>query len=155
MPKIDIASVEKISKSAYPPVYAAVVAGRMKQRLGDAVGLTHFGVNLLTLAPGAQSSQRHWHQHEDEFVYVLAGEVTLVEDNGETLLKAGDAAGWKAGVPVGHMLVNRGAAPVQILEIGTRADVDAVTYTDDGVDMAARKDAGGPWVMTRRDGGPF
>ena len=155
MPKIDISSVEKQSKTAYPPAYAKAVAGRIKQRLGDAAGLSQFGVNLVSLAPGAQSSHRHWHATEDEFLYVLSGEIILVEDTGETRLNAGDAAGFKAGAPIGHTVVNRSDLPATYLEVGTRVDADVVTYTDPAVDMKATKEAGGPWLMTRRDGSPF
>jgi uncharacterized cupin superfamily protein len=155
MPKIDIAAVEKQTKTTYPPQYAKDVVGRVKQRIGDAAGLTQFGVNLVSLAPGAQSSQKHWHRAEDEFVYVLSGEVVLVEDTGDTTLRAGDAAGFKAGVAVGHTVVNRSGAPATYLEVGTRVEADVVTYTDPKVDMVATKEAGGPWKMTRRDGSPF
>lgn len=155
MPKIDIDAVEKQSKTTYPPQYAKIVAGRVKQRIGDAAGLTQFGVNLVSLAPGAQSSQKHWHAAEDEFLYVLSGEVTLIEDTGETRLRAGDAAGFKAGVAVGHTVANRSSAPASYLEVGTRVDADVVTYTDPAVDMKATKEAGGPWKVTRRDGSPF
>lgn len=155
MPKIDIDVVEKSAKTAYPPAYARATMGRVKQRLGDAAGLTQFGVNLTTLAPGAASAHRHWHAVEDEFVFVIAGELTLIEDGGETLMRAGDAAGFKGGAPVGHHLVNRSAAPAVYLEIGARVDADLVTYTDPAIDMVARKSAGGPWMMTRRNGAPF
>ena len=155
MPKIDVAAVEKNITTSYPPDYARAVAGRVKQRLGDAAGLTQFGVNLVTLAPGAQSSHRHWHGVEDEFVYVLSGELVLSEDGAETRLVAGDAAGWKGGVAVGHTVINRSAAPATYLEVGTRVEADVVTYTDPDVDMKAVKDAGGPWRMSRRDGRPF
>lgn len=155
MPKIDVGAVEKLTKTAYPPQYAKDVEGRVKQRIGDAAGLTQFGVNLVSLAPGAQSSQKHWHRTEDEFVYVVSGEVVLVEDTGETILRAGEAAGFRAGVPVGHTIVNRSAGPAVYLEIGTRVEADVVTYTDPRVDMMGTKEKGGPWRMTRRDGSPF
>ena len=92
MPKIDLAAVPAHKGSGYPPPFDAPCATRTRRRLGDAGGLTDFGVNLMTLPPGGWSSQRHWHSHEDELVYVLEGEVTLVEDGGETLLRAGDCA---------------------------------------------------------------
>ena len=155
MPKINIDAVEKHTKTTYPPQYAGVVKGRIKQKLGDAAGITQFGVNLVSLAPGAQSSHRHWHQSEDEFLYVLSGELTLVEDAGETLLRAGDAAGFKAGVSVGHTVANRSTEPAAYLEVGTRVDADVVTYTDPDIDMKATKEAGGPWRMTRRNGCAF
>jgi uncharacterized cupin superfamily protein len=98
MPKIDIAALKTDSRTGYPEPFRQAVQGRSRKRLGDAVGLDQFGVNLTTLKPGAASSQRHWHANEDELVYVLAGEVVLCEDGGETVLRPGDAAGWKAGV---------------------------------------------------------
>ena len=155
MPKIDIDAVEGMTKTAYPPDYAKAVRGRVKKRIGDAAGLTQFGVNLVTLAPGAQSSHRHWHAAEDEFLYVLSGEVVLVEDTGETRLVAGDAAGFKAGVPVGHTVANRSPAPATYLEVGTRVEADVVTYTDPAIDMKGTKEKGGSWVMSRRNGAPF
>ena len=133
MPKIDIANVKVEVSTGYPEPYRAVVAGRLRQRLGNAVGLDQFGVNLSTLAPGAASSQRHWHTSEDEFIYMLAGELVLCEDGGETVLRPGDAAGWKAGVANGHCLVNRGSVDAVYLEIGSRAVNDDVDYPD--IDM--------------------
>src|SRR6516165_4024958 len=107
MPKIDIGKVLVDASSLYPAQFRKVVDGRQRQRLGNAAGLTQFGVNLTRLKPGAASAQRHWHTAEDEFVYVLAGEVVLCEDGGEVVMRAGDAAGFKAGVTNGHCLVNR------------------------------------------------
>ena len=107
MPKIDIDNVPIDSSSLYPEPFRAITLGRARKRLGNAVGLTQFGVNLTTLKPGAASAQRHWHEAEDEFIYVLAGELVLCEDGGEIVLKPGDAAGWKAGVADGHCLINR------------------------------------------------
>src|SRR5579862_9116716 len=107
MPKIDVARLKVETASGYPEPYRAAVAGRSRQRLGDAAGLDQFGVNLTRLQPGAQSAQRHWHAAEDEFVYVLAGELVLCENEGETILRAGDAAAFKAGVANGHCLINR------------------------------------------------
>src|ERR1700726_3181587 len=118
MPKIDIAKIPIDTRTGYPPPLDRVVIGRERKRLGNAVGLDQFGVNLTTLTPGAASSQRHWHANEDELVYVLAGEVVLCEDDGETVLRPGDAAGWKAGVANGHCLVNRSAQDAVYLEIG-------------------------------------
>src|SRR5262252_4755200 len=104
----------------YPPPYDEPCRARERRRLGDAAGLTQFGVNLLRLDPGVWSSQRHWHTHEDEFVYVLAGEVVLVTDAGEETLGPGDCAGFKAGVRDGHCLQNRSDAPAEILVVGSR-----------------------------------
>ena len=104
MPKIDIGKIAIDTSTGYPPPFNKAVEGRSRKRLARAAGLTHFGVNICTLKPGAASSQRHWHESEDELVYVLSGEVVLHEDDGETVLKPGDAAAWKAGVPNGHRL---------------------------------------------------
>ncbi len=133
-------------------VRPAVPRPRQRSRLGDAAGLTQFGVNLLTLPPGAWSSQRHWHSAGDEFVYVLCGEVVLVTDDGEEILHAGDAAGFPANDPNGHCLQNRSAAEARVIEIGTRVVGDVGYYSD--IDMVAP--AGGePAVYTRRDGTPY
>ena len=154
MPKIDTSALPVLSGTSYPAPYDAAVRGRTRQRLGDAAGLTQFGVNLCRLAPGAASAHRHWHAAEDEFVLVLSGEVVLEEDGAEEVLRAGEAAGFAAGRAIGHRLVNRGADEAVILEIGTRAEADEVTYTDEAVDMHAAKTDGGTWIMTRKDGRP-
>jgi uncharacterized cupin superfamily protein len=123
---------------------------RVRQALGDAAGLTQFGVNLLRLAPGAWSSQRHWHTHEDEFVWVVSGEVTLVTDAGEEILRAGDSAGFKAGVEDGHHLQNRSKSEAVVLELGSRRpEVDAADYPDVDMRWAPGK---GP---THKDGRPY
>src|SRR6185312_6802234 len=106
MPKIDIAAVPERKGGGYPKPFNAPLAGRVRQRLGNAAGLKDFGVNLMRLPPGGWSSQRHWHSHEDELVYVLEGEVVLVEDGGETVLRAGDCAGFPKGSGNGHHLIN-------------------------------------------------
>jgi uncharacterized cupin superfamily protein len=141
MPKIDIASLKVEISTGYPEPYRAVVAGRSRRRLGDAAGLDQFGVNLTRLAPGAQSAQRHWHAAEDELVYVLEGELVLHENDGETILSAGEAAAFKAGVANGHCLINRSAQDAVYLEIGTRSPREAVEYPD--IDLRARKDESG------------
>src|SRR5262245_30300660 len=105
MPKIDIEKLPLDQSTSYPPPFNRTVQGRARKRLGRAGGLTQFGVNICTLKPGAASSQRHWHEKEDELVYVLEGEVVLCEDGGETVLRAGEAAAWKAGLTDGHWLV--------------------------------------------------
>src|SRR5690606_30999537 len=110
MPKIDLEAAPKFEGSSYPPPFDEPCKGRTGVRLGAAAGLTQFGANVITLEPGAWSSQRHWHEKEDELVYVLSGEVVLVEDEGETVLRAGECAAWKAGVRNGHHLVNRSAS---------------------------------------------
>ena len=131
----------------YPPPYDAALAGRAKRVLGDAFGLTQFGVNLTVLAP-----ERHWHESEDEFVYVLEGEVTLVDDAGEHLLTPGMCVGFKAAVPNGHKLVNNSAAPAMYLEVGTRAEGDRAHYPE--ADMLAVKE-NGKYRLTRKDGTPY
>lgn len=132
MPKIDISKLEtRVGSPNYPAPFKAVCAGRHKTALGNAVGLTQFGVNLTRLKPGAASALRHWHENEDEFVYILEGECTLIEDSGETILKAGDSAGFKANVPNGHHLVNRTDRDMVYLEIGTRAKAERAHYPDD------------------------
>ncbi len=138
MPKIDIDRIALDTATGYPAPFNKAVEGRARKRLGNAVGLDQFGVNLCRLKPGAASSQRHWQHREDEFVYMLEGEVVLCEDGGETLLKSGDAAGWKAGVPNGHCLVNRSNRDAVFLEIGTRALSEKVTYSD--IDMLFERD---------------
>ncbi len=118
--KIQIEQAPITRGSTYPPPYDVPCRGRVRSRLGDAAGLTQFGVNLTRLSPGAWSSQRHWHGGEDEFVYVLDGELVLVSDAGEELLRAGDCAGFKAGASDGHHLQNRSDRDAVFLEIGTR-----------------------------------
>ena len=151
MPKIDLKAAPVRVGSGYPPPYDAAVAARRRQRLGDAAGLDGFGVNLLTLAPGVWSSQRHWHSHEDEFIYVLKGEVVLVTDAGEEPLVAGDCAGFKAGVGDGHHLINRTDHEAKVLEVGLRLPaVDRTVYSD--IDMVAEPDEE---HFRRRDGSLF
>jgi uncharacterized cupin superfamily protein len=152
MPKIDIAKVKVEVATGYPEPYRAVVAGRLRQRLGNAVGLDQFGVNLTRLKPGAQSSQRHWHAAEDELVFIIEGTVVLCENEGETVLQAGDAAGWKAGVANGHCLINRSTQDAVILEIGTRAPRERAEYPD--IDLRALKDENG-MRYTHKSGEPY
>ena len=152
MPRIDIASLKIDTATGYPEPYRQAVAGRLRKRLGNAVGLDQFGVNLTTLKPGAWSSQRHWHECEDELVYMLEGEVVLCEDGGETVLKAGDAAGWKANSPNGHCLVNRSSRDAVFLEIGSRAPRERATYPD--IDMLAERDASGMHYL-HKSGEPY
>jgi uncharacterized cupin superfamily protein len=133
MPKIDIAAVPQRKGSGYPPPFNAPCADRVRQRLGDAGRLTDFGVNLMRLPPGGWSSQRHWHSHEDEFVYVLEGELALVEDGGETLLRAGDCAAFPKGSGDGHHLINRSDTMAVYLEVGSRHPADVTTCSD--IDM--------------------
>jgi len=152
MPKIDIAKLAADSSTIYPAPFRKEVEGRQRKRLGNVVGLTQFGVNLTTLKAGAWSSQRHWHAHEDELIYVLEGELVLREDGGETVLRPGDAAGWKAGVANGHCLINRGARDAVFLEIGARAPREQVKYSD--IDMRLERDAQGVRFL-RKSGEPY
>ena len=152
MPKLDMASIPEKGGTGYPAHLAAITHGRFRRRLGDAGGLTQFGVNLCRLEPGSGSSVRHWHHNEDEFVYVLEGEVVLIEDEGETVLKPGDAATFKAGVANGHCLINRGKVDALILEVGTRSTNEIAEYSD--VDMRAVA-TGRVMTFTRKDGSSF
>ena len=150
MPKIDIANAPTRTGSAYPSPFDQPCQARHRTKLGDAAGLTQFGVNLMRLAPGAWTSQRHWHTHEDELVWIVSGEVVLVEDEGETVLRAGDCAGFKAGVPNGHHIINRSGEEAVLLEMGARLpDVDAADYPD--LDMIVGPDE----VYRHRDGTPY
>ncbi|MEJ0099618.1 MAG: cupin domain-containing protein [Pseudomonadota bacterium] len=153
MPKrINPASLTPVIGTLYPSPFDLPCRARERSKLGDAAGLTQFGVNLLRLPPGAWSSQRHWHTLSDEFIHVLRGEVVLLTDEGEELLGSGDAAGFKAGDRNGHCLQNRSGSEVLVLEIGTRIADDAAFYPD--VDMVAP--AGGkPSLYTHRDGTPY
>ena len=138
MPKIDMESAPTQVGSLYPPPYDKPCVERRRVRLGDAGGLTQFGVNLMKLPPGCWSSQRHWHTEEDEFVFVVAGEVVLVTDAGEEILRAGDCATFKAGVTDGHHLQNRTSREAMVLEVGSRRpDQDVVFYP--GIDLLALK----------------
>jgi uncharacterized cupin superfamily protein len=139
--------------SSYPPDLARKLAGREKSVLGDPFGLQNFGVNLTRLPPGAASSLRHAHRVQDEFVYILEGQPTLLTDAGETPLSPGMCAGFRAGTGDAHCLVNRTAADVLYLEIGDRTPGDAVTYPED--DLAAEMGADGKWRYSRKDGTPL
>ena len=149
MPKIDLASAPVRAGTGYPAPYDVPCRMRHRVRLGDAGGLTQFGVNLLTLKPGVWSSQRHWHRGEDEFVHVLSGEVVLVTDAGEEVLRAGDCAAFPAGDGNGHHLVNRSGADATLLEIGTRSNGDHAVYPD--IDLLFDPQRG----YTHRDGTPY
>ncbi len=151
-PALDPATVAPGPPSDYPAPFRALVAGRERRALGDALGLRNFGVNLMRLPPGRGSSQRHWHSRQDEFVYVLAGEVVLVSDGGEQLLTAGMAAGFPADKADGHHLVNRGDGDALVLEVGDRTAGDEADYSD--IDMLVR------WIdgkarYVRKDGTPY
>ena len=134
----------------YPEPYKSQCMPREKRALGDVFGLTKIGINLTTLPPGKSSSMRHWHTREDEFVYVVEGEVVLVTDEGEHVLRAGMCVGFPAGDTNGHHLVNRSAEPARYFEVSNRDDADGAEYTDPAVDLAYRNGA-----MVRRDGSPL
>ncbi|TPK68727.1 MULTISPECIES: cupin domain-containing protein [unclassified Mesorhizobium] len=150
MPKLDLASLPVRKGSGYPAPFDAPCAGRTRRRLGDAGGLTDFGVNLMTLPPGGWSSQRHWHSHEDEFVYVLEGELTLVEDGGESLLSAGDCATFAKNSGNGHHLINRSSTTALYLEVGSRNPDDVITCSD--IDMMSPSSDG---RFLHKDGTPY
>lgn len=139
-------------KSNYPEPFAARVAGRHKQQLGEVFGLSVFGVNRTRLEPGAQSALRHWHGKQDEFVYVLEGEAVLVTDEGETRLTPGMCAGFKAGVPNGHHIVNRSQQDFVYLEVGDRTPGGGATYPDDDLAIAL---VDGKMKFTHKDGAPY
>jgi uncharacterized cupin superfamily protein len=151
MTKIDVNSLAEILGSRYPAPFDQPCRQRARRRLGDAAELTQFGVNLLRLPPGTWSSQRHWHTEEDEFVFVLDGEVTLVTDDGEEVLRSGDCAGFKAGVADGHHLQNRSVREALVLEVGSRRPAeDAAFYPD--IDLKIEKGAQG---FQHRNGVPY
>ena len=150
MPRIDVTTVPARQGSGYPNPFDAPCSARTRRRLGEAGGLRDFGVNLMTLPQGGWSSQRHWHRDEDEFVYLLEGEVTLVEDGGETLMRAGDCAAFPKGTGNGHHLINRSSALAVYLEVGSRNPNDLTTCSD--IDMMS-SNADGRFVD--KDGTPF
>ena len=152
MPKLDLDAVPLKTGSIYPAPYGAQMAGRSSLRLGQAGGLSQFGANLVTLAPGARSSLRHWHAHEDEFVMVTEGALVLVEDEDETDMRPGDCAAFPAGVANGHCLVNRSDAPARFLVVGTKAAREVCTYSE--IDLKVTLDAGTA-TFTRKDGTPY
>lgn len=148
MPKLDLESIAAVNRTAYPPPFDREVEGRWYRRLAPAAGLTELGVSHVTLRPGAWSSQRHWHEGEDEFLVMLAGEAVLVEDGGRTLLRAGDCAAWPKGVPNGHHLVNESASDCSFIVVGAGPN-NGGHYSD--IDMAWTADG----RFVRRDGTPY
>ncbi len=139
-------------QTSYPEPFASWMAGRVKRRLGDAFGLSNFGVNLTRLAPGGISALRHAHSKQDEFVYVLEGTPTLLTDDGETVLGPGYCAGFRAGGS-SHQILNRTNSEVVYLEVGDRTVGDQVTYPDD--DLRAEQRADGSWAFKHKDGMPY
>ena len=147
---IDPSQIPSQTGSTYPAPFQAVVADRSRKRLGNAAGLTQFGINQVTLLPGAASALRHWHSHEDEFIYVLSGELTLHTNAGEQRLAAGMAAGFPAGEADGHQLINRSLEPAIYLEVGTRnPSADSAVYPDDDLFVKPGR------VFCHRDGSPY
>ena len=152
MPVIDFSDVPVKTGSIYPEPYASEMEGRSSLRLGDAGGLTQFGVNFVILQPGAKSSLRHWHLREDEFVMVTVGTCTLIDDSGETEMSVGACATFPAGDANGHQFINKTDTPAAFLVVGTRSDDETATYSD--VDLMVRlKD--GQATFTHKDGSPY
>jgi uncharacterized cupin superfamily protein len=154
-PALDPRTVASQTTSGYPEPYRSRVVPRDRRRLGDELGLTKIGVNLTTLAPGKESSMRHWHTHEDEFIYIVAGEVMLRTDAGEQALSAGMCAGFAAGDANGHQLINRSGAPAVYIEISNRVQPgDTTHYSDADVDLVWNGPLA-PGRYARRDGSAF
>lgn len=149
LPALDPATLPEKSGTSYPEPFRALVVERRWRALGDALGLKNFGVNLVRLAPGVASSQRHWHTHEDEFVYVLEGELVLVTNAGEQLVRAGMAAGFPAGKADGHHFINRSDRDAVFLCVGDRREDDEVDYPD--IDLKLARQSG----FTHKDGTPY
>jgi uncharacterized cupin superfamily protein len=153
MPVIqDPMSVPDRRSTIYPEQFREGLDGRLKRALTEGLGLTQFGVNLTTLDPGARSSHRHWHAVEDEFIYVLEGELTLVTMDGEQTILPPAAVGFPAGDKNGHCLINKGAVPATYLEVGTRSPIDDVDYPD--IDMKAEK-RDGKYRFLHKNGEPY
>ena len=151
MTKFSLDDIAETGGTGYPPEFADVVDGRVARRLTGPAGLSQFGVNLVRLKPGAWSAQRHWHTHEDEFVWLVEGEAVLVTDAGETPMRPGDCAGFPAGEPDGHCLINRSTADCVFLVVGSRDDRDGTAYPD--IDLEAKPGRySGPGLFTRKDG---
>lgn len=150
---IDADTIPSVSGTGYPEPFRQFVAGRSRRRLGDAFGLKNFGVNLTRLSPGAMSSMRHWHVKQDELVYMLEGEVVLVTDTGEQVIRAGMVVGFPAGRQDGHHLINRSTRDAVYLEIGDRLPGDSGTFTD--IDMLAKQLPDGKWIFTHKNGEPY
>ena len=151
--RIDLNSVPVETGTTYPEAFRLFVAGRSRQRVGNAAGLKNVGVNLTTLQPGSQSALRHWHSAQDEFVYIVDGELILITDAGEQILKPGDMAGFAAGVENGHHLVNRSAEVATYLEIGARTQPDSAYYPDQ--DLFCKPEGLGKTQFIHRDSRPY
>lgn len=153
LPALDPGMVERKTGTNYPEVFKKNVSQRERRRLGDVLGLTQFGVNLTRLPPGTMSAQRHWHSHEDEFIFVVEGELVLVTDAGEQILGPGMTAGFAAGVEDGHHLINRTDKDAVYLEVGSRNPDDGADYP--GIDLLYRRKKGGKPAFTHTDGTPY
>ena len=149
---LDLSKVPVKTGTIYPSAYAPQVAGRSSLRLGDAGGLTQFGINIVILAPGAKSSMRHWHLHEDEFVMITMGECVMQLDAGETVMRVGDCAAFPAGVTDGHCFINRTETEARFLVVGTKTAGDVVTYSD--IDLTVEQGPGGN-EFKHKDGRPY
>ncbi|WP_016951892.1 cupin domain-containing protein [Anabaena sp. PCC 7108] len=143
-------NVPRRTTSVYPDVFKSRIVGRVKQALGNAAGLKNFGVNLVTLTPGSCSALRHWHTQQDEFIYIIQGEATLITNAGEQILTAGMMAGFPAGEENGHQLLNKSQAIVIYLEVGDRSPGEEVYYPDD--DLIAKSSDDGGWIFTHKNG---
>lgn len=153
LPALDPADVPARAGSSYPTEeLRSLTLGRSKQAIGDALGLQTFGVNLVRLEPGAMSAVRHWHTRQDEFIYVLEGELTLVTEHGEQALGAGMCAGFPAGKADGHHLINRSDRVAVYLEVGDRLPGDAAHYSDEDLCAATAR---GSYVFSHKDGTPY
>lgn len=154
-PAFDPMGVEPLVGISYPPPFNAIGNERIKRKLGDAVGLNNFGVNLVHLKPGQGSSQRHWHSKQDEFIYILDGEGTLITDEGEQKLGPGACAGFPAGVMNGHHLVNNSDEMVIYLEVGDRTPGDGAEYPDIDLRLPKRPAGVDGFAFTHKDGTPY
>ena len=150
---IDPLEIEARTGTGYPDPYRETVVARRKRELGDTFGLSRYGVNLVELSPGTWSSQRHWHTHEDEFVLVVSGELTLITDSGEQILTPGMVAGFPAGDSNGHHLINKSDEVASYLEVGDRNPQDEVFYPD--IDLLYKTNTDGEHEFTNRDGVPY
>jgi uncharacterized cupin superfamily protein len=152
MKKLDLAALPVRTGSIYPSPYDAIVAGRTSLRLGDAGGLTQFGVNMVTLAPGAASSMRHWHEVEDEFIMVTAGVCTMVTNDGAVDMHPGDCVAFPAGTPDAHTFINNTAAPASFLVVGSKSKAEVAHYPDQGIKVIM---TGGKPTFLTEDGAPL
>ena len=153
LPALDPATIDVRVGASYPPEFATSTADRAKRMLTSALGLTQFGVNITELPTGAATALKHWHSHEDEFIYVLSGEVVLVTDDNEQVLGIGMCAGFPAGVEQGHFIVNRASETAVILEVGSRDDREEGNYPDDDLHCPAGRYQNPQF--TRKDGTPI